>query len=154
MSVLKRDKSHNNNDTVHRGFASVIFRDTSHYPIAIRTIAGTTEWRYIILSYSLKTTRFARGIERDSTRPISLLSPRDNRVVLLYPCKCICTPDTFKYPVRFPKGRGRVGGGTVTNRRFRVNYGRREKKEHSFRRAAGLNGKYIALARVIREFCP
>jgi len=38
------------------------------------------------------------------------------------------------------------GGGTVTNRRFRVNYRRREKKEHSFRRAAGLNGKYIALS--------
>jgi len=33
--------------------------------------------------------------------------------------KCICTLDTFKYLVRFPR---RGVGGAVINRRFRVNY--------------------------------
>lgn len=99
------------------GSRALYFRDTSYYPIAIRTIAGTTATIYNTFLLA-KTTRFARGIEReretrfDSTRPISFSSPRDNRVVLLLPYKCVCA-DTFKCLVRFPLGRdgGPAGGG-------------------------------------------
>lgn len=122
MSALKGDKSQKEQRCGPQRVRERYFRDTSHYPIAIRTIAGTTAT--ICNTFSLaETTCFAREIEEEGeserTRlgQLAFLSPRDNRVALSPPdvCKCVrtlCARITFKYNlVRFPSGeRGGAGG--------------------------------------------
>lgn len=139
--MLKGDKSHSNNDTVHRGFASDIFATHPTIPLPSGRLPEQQR-RYLILSYSLK-------------RPVSQGGSRETRLDQLAFCRLAIIELYFSVRVSasalqtllniscdFPGG----GGGTETNHPFRVNYGR-EKKEHSFRRAADLNGKHIALAR-------